>query len=278
MKKKPEKSLSPVAALPIKVDAAVPATAPALIEYFRTLGERDDPFFEVLDMQSIPIEIFAPDGTTVYHNKASLEMVNCTDPSLHIGKYNLLKDKKCMDELGYRNDFEDAFNGLKVIIEGFPAPISDLMERGIIEKKPFEAATMDLVFYPIKRNGKILFVVCEFHIVNLYKGRPDVAKVKEYIDTHWQEDFDKVKLAKAVNMSTAQLYRVFEEQAGMPPGEYYNRVKIRHIKDKLDDPDLSIKEAFAQCGESSQGWVRKVFKEIIGLSPTEYRKKFFLKA
>ena len=277
MKKKAEKALTPTAALPIKVDSAVPATAPALIDYFRARSEWDDPFFEAWDSLSLPIEVFAPDGTTIYINRSFMELNNIKDPSLLIGKYNCLKDPLCTEKLGYKKQFEEALSGLIVIIEGFPVPINDLVVRGVIEEKSYEAGIMDLYIYPVKKKDKLLFVVCEFHVKNLYRGRPEVAKAKEYIDTHWQEDFDKVKLAKAVNMSTAQLYRVFEEHAGMPPGEYYNRVKIRHIKDKLDDPDLSIKEAFAQCGENSRSNIAKVFKEITGLSPSQYRNKLKIK-
>ena len=246
-----------------------------IIDYFSLLGESNEPFFKVLDLLSFPIEIFAPDGTTVYSNRAGLEMLNCKDPSLLIGKYNPLKDPVCMDELGYRKEFEDAFKGLKVIIEGFPAPINDLLERGVIADKPFEAGIMDLYIFPVKRKEKLIFVVCEFHVRNLYRGRPDVVKAKEYIDTHWKEEFDKVKMAKAVGMSVSQLYKVFTDQTSIPPGEYYNMVKTRHIKDKLEDPNLSIKEAFAQCGEDSRGNMAKVFKEIMGHSPAQYRKKFF---
>ena len=252
----------------------VKANTEGLIEYFRILGENDDPMFQAWNISHTPVEVFAPDGTTVYINRAFMELNNIKDKSLLIGKYNLLQDPVCMDQLGYREDFESAFKGLKVITEGFPAPINDLVVRGVIEEKSYEAATMDLVFYPVRKKNLLLFVVCEFYVKNMYYGRPDVAKAKEYIDTHWQEDFDKINLAKAVNMSATQLYRVFSEHAGMTPGDYHNHVKIRHIKNKLDDPNLSIKEAFAQCGESSRGNMAKVFKETTGFSPSEYRRKF----
>ena len=68
--------------------------------------------------------------------------------------------------------------------------------------------------------------------------------------------------ARAVNMSTSQLYKVFTDQTGIPPGEYYNMVKVKHIKEHLENHDLNINMA-------------KVFKEITGFSPSEYRRKFF---
>ena len=248
------------------------ATTTALIGHSRELGERDDPFFEVLDMLSLPIEIFAPDGTLVYLNRAMAELNNVTDVSLAIGKYNVLQDPVCMDQLGFREEIEDVFiRRFKSICRNFPAPINDVFERGVIDEKPYEAATMDIYAYPINRKGKLLFVVLEFHVKNIYHGRPEVARAKEYIDTHWKDKYDKAQLSKAVNMSVSQLYRIFTEQAGMPPGDYHKRVKVEHIKEKLSDKSLSVKEAFAACGEDSHSWLSTVFKQITGLSPTEYR-------
>ena len=273
MKKGNEKS--PVKPqLPVErksADITVPGLN-TLIKYFQILNENDEPVYQILDMFPIPIEIFAPDGTTVYHNRASLEMVNCKNPSLHVGKYNLLKDKICMDQLGYRDDFLKAFKGEMIIVKGFPAPIQDLMDRKIINEKPFEAATMDLYFYPIWKDEKLIFVVCVFVVRNLYIGRPDVAKARKYIDSHWKEEFDFHAVAKHVNMGVTQLYGLFHKHTGMTPGDYYRSCKVEHIKEKLADKNLSVKEAFAACGEDSRGAYSKVFKKLTGFSPSEYRK------
>ena len=253
-----------------QTDAGI-ASINALINVFQAIGESNDPIFQLMDKHPIPMEVFAPDGTTVFVNKAGMDMVGIKDPSLLIGKYNLLKDPVCMDQLGYREDFKRAFKGEIVIITGFPAPIDDVLERGVIDNKPWEAATMDLYLYPVFRGKKLCFVVCLFFITRLYYGRPEVVKTKEYIDAHWRDEYDSNTVAKAVNMSVAQLYNLFKRHTGITPGEYHKKVKIDHIKEKLGDKNLSIKEAFAACGEDSQGRVAKVFKEVTGMSPKQYR-------
>ena len=55
------------------------------------------------------------------------------------------------------------------------------------------------------------------------------------------------------------------------------KVKGEHIKEKLADASLSIKEAFAACGEDSQGRFAKTFKDIAGLSPLHYREQMQVK-
>jgi len=244
-----------------------------VIKYFDVLKENDEPLFQLLDLFPIPVEIFAADGTVVYANLALMDMNNIKDRSLFIGKYNCLKDTVCLDELGYREDFERAFSHEKVIMKGFPAPIHDLVVRGVIKEKPFEKATMDLYTYPVWKDKKLIFVVCVFAVRNLYFGRPDVVKAKEYIDTHWKGEYIAAEVAKFVNMSERQLYILFNKHIGMTPGEYFRNCKVEHIKEKLKDKNLSIKEAFAACGEDSQGTYIKIFKKATGLSPTQWREK-----
>jgi len=252
--------------------AAVNPDCDSIIKYFDLFNENEEPLFQVLDMFPIPIEIFAADGTMVYTNQAGLDMLNCKEKSLLIGKYNALHDTVSIDELGYREGFERAFSHEKVIMKDFPAPIQDLVERGVVKDKPFEKAIMDLYTYPIWKSKKLIFVVCVLVVRNLYLGRPDVAKAKEYIDSHWIREFDFHAVAKHVNMSVTQLYGLFHKHMGITPGDYYRNCKIEHLKEKLADKNLSIKEAFAACGEDSRGAYAKIFKKLTGLSPAQFRE------
>ena len=243
-----------------------------ITDSFPMLIENMEKMFQFFDSSPDQIEIFTPDGTAIFCNRSCLEFNNIPDANLIVGKYNVLQDPKLNDEKGLHDSIHNAFKG-EVTGGTYSPPVQDLVDRGIIEEKPFESAILDFSFYPVFIDNKLAYVVSSCKVKYVYHGRPDVVKAKEYIDTHWQEGFDKAKLAKAVGMSAAQLYRIFSEHAGLPPGEYYNRVKVQHIKEKLDDPNLSIKEAFAQCGENSQGYAAKLFKGIIGLSPLQYRKQ-----
>ena len=72
-------------------------------------------------------------------------------------------------------------------------------------------------------------------------------------------------------MSVAQLYKIFKQHAGMTPGKYHLQCKIEHIKEKLSDKNLTIKEAFAACGEDGNGWISRVFKKVTGMTPKEFQ-------
>jgi transcriptional regulator GlxA family with amidase domain len=57
----------------------------------------------------------------------------------------------------------------------------------------------------------------------------------------------------------------------MTPHDYYINLKISKIKEKLSDSALSIAQIFAACGVDYSGHFAKVFKERVGLSPSQYR-------
>ena len=242
-----------------------------LFQSFQMLITNQELIFQVLDMFPIPIEIFDANGTTVYFNKAGMEWTGIKDMDLLIGKYNVLQDP-VMEQMGLAPGIRRAFCGETVVTYDVVPPIEDLEERGVIDEKPFEKALTDFYLYPVKDNDTVVFVVFVCVVKKIYQGRPDVARVKEYIDTHWQGKLDKAVLANSIHMSVTYIYRLFKQHIGMTPGEYLKKVKVDHLKEKLADKNLSIKEAFAACGEDSQSWAAKIFKEVTGVSPSQYRK------
>ena len=227
--------------------------------------------FQMFDILPTPIEVFAPDGTVVYVNQSCLAFVGLKDASLHIGKYNLLHDPVCDQIFGHER-LESAFHGEAVSWFDMPVPIQDVVDRGIIEEKPFESAFMDFHLLPVWDGDRLAYVVGMYHLNRMYQGPPQVAKAKEYIESHWQEAFDYEAVARAANISGASLYRMFNEHVGMTPKDYYHKVKLGHIQEKLQDKTLSVAEAFSFCGVDSQGRAAKIFKNMTGMTPTEYRK------
>jgi len=232
--------------------------------------------FQFLDLFPVPIEIFSPDGFVVFINRAGQKFINITDPGLIVGKYNLLNDPVCNDQMGLREGINKAFlRGESVALFDVMIPIQDLIDRKIISEKPFEKGFADWYLFPIMRGDKTDFIVFILYAKKLYFDIPDLTKAKEYLDSHWREKFDAHAVAKSVNMSVSRLYNIFKKHAGMTPGEYYRRRKVEQIIRKLADKNLSVKMVFAACNEDSHGAFAKVFKIITGFSPTQYRKRYF---
>ena len=243
----------------------------AFIQSLRLLHNNKKVLFQIVEKFPIPVEIFAPDGTVTLINRACLELYNISDAGPVIGKYNLLNDTHYNDHPVFRDIVQKAFRG-DAVHGRFTPPIQNFLDSLIIKEKPFESADIDLYFYPVFNNEALTFVVCVFIVKKLYKGRPEIVKVQEYINNHWKEKFDTKQIAKCVNMGVTQLYGLFNKHIGMTPGDYYRKCKVEYIKEALADKNLSVKDAFSVCGADSRGAYFKIFKELTGLSPSAYRE------
>jgi AraC-like DNA-binding protein len=243
-----------------------------LSEQYRALIGNPELAHQMYDLMPMPINIFAPDGTAIFVNRASMKMVNCTDANLLVGKYNLKYDPVCLGIFG-QEVMDRIFRGEAVPIPDFPAPIQDVAQRGVIDEKPYQAAAMDLFCLPIWDGGVFVCTICFFTVKNAYEGRADVGKAKAYIRENWREKFDiGAVTAAAGRVNERQLYRMFKEATGITPFEYYRKVKLEKIQEKLMDGSLEVGEAFAACGVDSKGTYFRLFKEKTGMTPTEYRK------
>ena len=224
------------------------------------------------DLFPFPVEVYAADGTEVFINRACLELYGMEDSNILVGKYNLLKDPEYNDSQNLIKTIKRAFSGEAVTIPEYRPPVKDLADRGVIMEKPYESVVTEAFLSPVSDKGKLIFVVCVYIVRNIFRGKPEVAKAKEYIRERWRGKFDPQSTAKALNISVTHLYRLFKQYAGMTPGDFHRQCKIDRIKEKLSDKSLSVREAFLACGENNRGWTLKVFKEITGVTPVQWRR------
>ena len=106
----------------------------------------------------------------------------------------------------------------------------------------------------------------------VYRGKDEIEKAKEYIESHWKERFDLSETAKAACLSKAHFTKLFKKHTGVTPHEYYINYKIGKLKEKLLDTNLSIAQVFAACNMDYNGHSARVFKNKTGVSPSAYRK------
>jgi len=243
-----------------------------LPEQYRALIGSPGLMHQVFDTHPSPIQIFAPDGTTIFINRAHMELHNIKDANLVVGKYNYNYDPVCLEIFG-QDFFDGLLRGEAASFPDFPTPIQDVKDRGVIEDKPYQALTMDLFFQPIWDGDTYVCMIMHYNVKNRYEGRADVGRAKAYIREHWREKFDLDAIAKAAGRTGGrQLHRMFKEVTGLTPFEYYRKVKLEKIQEKLMDSSLSVAEAFAACGVDSHGVYFRLFKEKTGMSPNEFRK------
>ena len=241
-----------------------------LTESFHDLITNPKFVFQLIEFFPMPVQVFAPDGLLVYSNRAFLNFHNIPDVNALVGKYNLLHDPVC-DELFGHDTLEKAFRGEAIPWYKSPMSIQDFLNRGVLKEKPYESAFVDTTLYPVWDDDKLAYVVSVMIIRGVYQGQCVVAKAKEYIDSHWKDEFDAGSFAKKMCISQKHLNKLFKKNTGMKPIDYYKKIKVDHIKEKLSDKSLFITEAFSLCGGDNRGAAGRTFKELTGMTPKEYR-------
>jgi len=100
---------------------------------------------------------------------------------------------------------------------------------------------------------------------------PVIIRAKEYIHEHQTEELSLGQVAKAVNTSTFYFCKMFKKVTGINFTDYLSRVRIEKSKNLLLNPNLRVSEIAFEVGFQSLTHFNRVFKKILGQSPTEYR-------
>ena len=103
---------------------------------------------------------------------------------------------------------------------------------------------------------------------------PVIARAKQYIQEHQAEDMSLGQVAKAVNTSTFYFCKMFKKITGINFTDYVSRVRIEKAKNLLLNPNLRVSEIAYEVGFQSLTHFNRVFKKILGQSPTDYRGQF----
>jgi AraC-like DNA-binding protein/ligand-binding sensor protein len=98
-----------------------------------------------------------------------------------------------------------------------------------------------------------------------------VASAKQFVQSHVEEPITLDLVVRHVNVSRFYFCKLFKKATGMTLTEYVSRVRIEKAKNLLLNPNLRISEIAYEVGFQSLTHFNRVFKKILGQSPTEYR-------
>jgi AraC-like DNA-binding protein/ligand-binding sensor protein len=102
---------------------------------------------------------------------------------------------------------------------------------------------------------------------------PTITRAKDFIREHQSDDISLSDVARAVNTSTFYFCKMFKKVTGINFTDYVSRVRIEKSKNLLLNPNLRISEIAFEVGFQSLTHFNRVFKKILGQSPTEYRRQ-----
>ena len=100
---------------------------------------------------------------------------------------------------------------------------------------------------------------------------PVVARAKQFITEHQTEELSLEQVANAVHTSKFYFCKMFKKATGINFTDYLSRVRTERAKNLLLNPNLRVSEIAYEVGFQSLTHFNRVFKRILGRSPTDYR-------
>jgi AraC-like DNA-binding protein/ligand-binding sensor protein len=98
-----------------------------------------------------------------------------------------------------------------------------------------------------------------------------VTRAKQFVQDHVDESINLGQVVEQVGVSRFYFCKLFKKATGMTLTEYVTRVRIEKAKTLLVDPSLRISEIVFAAGFGSIPRFNSVFKQHVGMPPTEYR-------
>lgn len=105
----------------------------------------------------------------------------------------------------------------------------------------------------------------EHHVSNV------IYKAKEYIDNNFEKDISLKDVSKEVSISPQYFSKIFKEELGVNFIEYLTNTRIKKAKKMLEEGNKSVKEISFEIGYNDPNYFSRLFRRIVGVSPTEYK-------
>jgi AraC-like DNA-binding protein/ligand-binding sensor protein len=139
----------------------------------------------------------------------------------------------------------------------------------VLEKKQYEAVLRLLTIFAqhLASLSNQLMVSAE------QVESPLVTRAKQFISQHQDEEVSLRQVAAAMNTSAFYFCKMFKQATGLTFTDYLARLRIEKVKNLLLNPHKRISEVAYETGFQSLSQFNRVFRRVVGQSPTVWRSK-----
>lgn len=122
------------------------------------------------------------------------------------------------------------------------------------------------------------FKLGEIEMISGEESRGSYSEVIQEALSYLQENYENPDMstnvvAQKVNLSNSWLSTKFKEEVGIGVSDYLNGIRVQKAKQLLDQSDYMIYEVAEMTGFTSSQYFSKIFKQLTGLTPNEYKRK-----
>ena len=99
-------------------------------------------------------------------------------------------------------------------------------------------------------------------------------RVAELVHAKIEEELSLDEMAEEAGLSTAHFSQTFRKSTGESPHQFVLNHRVERAKRMLRAADMRILDVAVACGFKTQQHFARVFRQLCGASPTEYRQEF----
>lgn len=162
-------------------------------------------------------------------------------------------------------------------ISGLSQSISTLFE--MIEREGHTPAEVANPFQQCMVSALYCLLVRHFAedgIVDFSKEQKYFIDIMEYAKGHFEEDIDINILAERLCMYRGRLSTIFMKYAGMSLKEYIYSLRIKKANELMNQ-GCGVIDAALQSGFQSVRTFNDIYKKMVGITPTDYKKRSMVK-
>lgn len=101
-----------------------------------------------------------------------------------------------------------------------------------------------------------------------------MAHALEYVRTNCNQQITLGLLAEFCHCSESYLSRLFKRHTGVNVSTYINKVRVEQAKAALRYSLEPVANVAGSCGFNDPNYFSRVFSQIVGIPPSEYRRRF----
>lgn len=110
-----------------------------------------------------------------------------------------------------------------------------------------------------------------------YHYAQEISKILSFIEENYQREMSLDSLSRSLNMSCSNFRRVFTETTGCSPIRYILNLRLRKAAHLLlENRNDSVQTIAALSGFPDSNYFSHQFRNLFGMSPLQYRKKFII--
>ena len=202
---------------------------------------------------------------------------------------HLLDGKRCSTHWAFADEFREMFPAVE-LVDG-----SIITEEGRLYSSGGANSYWNLLLYLVEKytDRDTAILAAKYFAIDidrdsqaafmLFKGQKDhndaeVLKAQEFIEQNFGEKIAVDDLADFVAVGRRSFERRFRKATHHSVVDYIQRVKVEAAKRSFEGSRKNISEVMFDVGYTDTKAFRELFKKITGLTPVEYRNKYYKEA